>query len=76
MRRKPLKHSPSKQGQKETGIWFHSSGILGASPDDTIDEETVLKVQCPYTERNMRIEEAVESTTFCPEKCEMNRATP
>ena len=55
---------------KETGIWFHSSGILGASPDGIIDEETVLEVKCPYTERNMTIEEAVESTTFCLEKCE------
>ena len=33
---------------KETGIWFHSSGILGASPDGIIDEETVLEVKCPY----------------------------
>ena len=24
---------------KETGIWFHSSGILGASPDGIIDEK-------------------------------------
>ena len=54
---------------KETGIWFHSSGILGASPDGIIDEETVLEVKCPYMERNMTIEEAVEST-FCLEKCE------
>ena len=55
---------------KETGIWFHSSGILGTSPDGIIDEETVLEVKCPYTERNMTIEEAVESTTFCLKKCE------
>lgn len=55
---------------KETGIWFHSSGILGASPDGIIDEETVLEVKCPYTERNITIEEAVASTTFCLEKCE------
>ena len=25
---------------KETGIWFHSSGILGASPDGIVDHET------------------------------------
>ena len=42
---------------KETGIWFHSSGILGASPDGIIDEETVLEVKCPYTERNLTIAE-------------------
>ena len=55
---------------KETGIWFHSSGILGASPDGIIDEESVLEVKCPYTERNLTIAEAVGSATFCLEKCE------
>lgn len=30
---------------KETGIWFHSSRILGAPPDSIIDEETVLEVK-------------------------------
>ena len=48
---------------KETGIWFHSSGILGASPDG------ILEVKCPYTERNITIAEAVGSATFCLEKC-------
>jgi len=48
---------------KETGIWFHSSGILGASPDGIIDDETA---KCPYTERNLTIEEAIASSaTFC-----------
>ena len=55
---------------KETGIWFHSSGILGASPDGIIDEESVLEVKCPYTERNLTIAEAVGSATICLEKCE------
>ena len=54
---------------KETGIWFHSSGI-GASPNGVIDEETVLEMKCPYTEQNLTIAEAVESATFCLEKCE------
>ncbi|PFX33887.1 hypothetical protein AWC38_SpisGene1217 [Stylophora pistillata] len=54
---------------KETGIWFYSSGILCASPDGITDEETVLEVKCPYTERNLTIVEAVVSATFFPEKC-------
>ena len=29
---------------KDTGIWFHPSGILGASPDGIVDHETVLEV--------------------------------
>ena len=36
---------------KDTGIWFDSSGILGASPDGIVDDETVLESKCPYTER-------------------------
>ena len=55
---------------KETVIWFHSSEILGASPDGIIDEESVLEMKCPYTERNLTIAEAVGSATFCLEKCE------
>ena len=54
----------------ETGIWFDSSGILGAFPDGLIDEETVLEMKCPYTKRKLTIEEAVKSTTFCLEKCD------
>ena len=52
---------------KQTGIWFHSSGILGSSPDGIIDEQTVLEVKCPYMEWNLTIAEAVESATFCLE---------
>ena len=38
---------------KETGIWFHSSGILGASPDGIVDHETAFEAKCPYTESNI-----------------------
>ena len=33
---------------KDTGIWFDSAGILGASPDDTVDDETVLEAVSIY----------------------------
>ena len=67
-----IKAFTNKTGKtvKETGIWFHSSGILGASPDGLVDDETVLESKCPYTERNLTIEEAVKSKTFCLEKSE------
>ena len=68
-----IKAFTSKTGKRveDTGIWFHSSGILGASPDGIVDDQTVLEAKCPYTERNMTIEEAVQSSaTFCLEKCE------
>ena len=54
---------------KETGIWFHSSSILGASPDGIVDHETTLEAKCPYSERNLTIDEAVQSSaTFCLDK--------
>ena len=55
---------------KETSIWFDYSGILGASSDVIVDDETVLETKCPYTERNQTIEEAVKWATFCLEKSE------
>ena len=54
---------------QETGIWLDASGILGASPDGIVDDETVLEAKCPYTERNLTIEEAIAtSPTFCLKK--------
>ena len=35
-----------------------------------VDHETVLEVKCLYTERNLTIEEAAKSETFCLEKTE------
>ena len=56
---------------QETGIWLDLCGILGASPDGIVDEESVLEAKCPYTERNMTIEEAVNtSPIFSLKKCE------
>lgn len=54
---------------QETGIWLDASGILGASPDGIEDDETVLEAKCPYTEKNLTIEEAIPaSPTFCLKK--------
>ena len=53
-----------------TGIWFDSSGILGASTDGKVDDETLLGAKCPYTEQNLTIEESLNSTSFCLEKIE------
>ncbi|KAJ7365931.1 hypothetical protein OS493_002667 [Desmophyllum pertusum] len=32
---------------QETGIWLDSMGILGASPDGIVDDETVLEAKLP-----------------------------
>ena len=56
---------------QETGIWLDCSGILGASPDGIVHDETVLEDKCPYTERNLTIEEAITtSPTFCLKKAQ------
>ncbi|XP_044182630.1 uncharacterized protein LOC122963280 [Acropora millepora] len=56
---------------QETGLWLDGSGILGASPDGIVDEDSVLEAKCPYTERNMTIEDAVNtSPNFCLKKTE------
>lgn len=56
---------------QETGIWLDASGILGASPDGIEDDETVLEAKCPYTEKNLTIEEAIAtSPTFCLKKAQ------
>lgn len=68
-----IKAFTAKTGKsvEDTGIWSHSSGIVDASPDGTVDDQTVLEAKCPYTEPSMTIEEAVESSaTFSLEKCE------
>lgn len=58
--------SLTQERVKETGNWFHYSGILGAFTDGIIDDKTILETKCPYTERNLTIEEAVTSSaTFC-----------
>ena len=39
-----IKTFTSKTGKRveDTGTWFHSSGILGASPDGIVDDQSVL----------------------------------
>lgn len=45
-----------------TGLWLHSSGILGASPDGLLaDGKGLVEFKCPYTLRHVSIKEAVES---------------
>ena len=58
-----IKTFTAKTGKsvEDTGIWSHSSGILDASPDGIVDDQTGLEAKCPYTERRMTIEEAVQS---------------
>ena len=47
---------------QESGLWLDVSGILCASPDGIVDEDSVLEAKFPYTERNMTIEGAVKTS--------------
>lgn len=53
---------------EETGVWLHESGVLGASPDGLVGSDHVLEGKCPFTQRNMTLEEALGHKNFCLEK--------
>ena len=38
---------------RETGLWLHPSGLLGASPDGLISDNKVLEVKCPMKAKDM-----------------------
>lgn len=39
----------------QTGLWLHESGVLGASPDGLVGDDSVIECKCPYTHRNATI---------------------
>ena len=53
---------------KGTGIWLHESGILGASPDGLIGNNHIVEIKCPYTARDMTIDEALQTKSFYLER--------
>ena len=45
---------------QSSGLWLHSSGILGASPDGLLpDGKGLVEFKCPYSLRDRRIEDAI-----------------
>ena len=65
-----LKAFTAKTGLQvvETGVWLDESGLLGASPDGLVGDESVLEAKCPYSQRNLTIEEALQDSSFCLER--------
>ena len=59
----------------ETGVWLHECGLLGASPDGLVGDNSVLEAKCPYTQRNLTIEEAIATNNFYLEKKGWNDCT-
>ncbi|KAK3918332.1 Exonuclease [Frankliniella fusca] len=44
----------------ETGLWLHSTGKIGASPDGLIGSNSILEVKCPYKIRDeMTVKESI-----------------
>lgn len=39
---------------KETGLWYHNSSVLAASPDGLVDHNAVLEIKCPFTMRSVK----------------------
>ena len=44
---------------EECGFWLDLSGMLGASPDGLIGKDALLEIECPFTQKDSTIEEAV-----------------
>jgi len=41
----------------KTGVWLEELGLLGASPEGLVEDNSVLEAKCPYTQRHLTIEE-------------------
>jgi hypothetical protein len=54
----------------ESCLWLDQSGVLGASPDGLIGSNHLLEVKCPFSARNMTLDEALGNKSFCLEKAE------
>lgn len=48
-----------------TGLWLHSSGILGASPDGLIGEDSIIEIKCPFKYRTKTISEIIRDKKCC-----------
>lgn len=63
---------------QNSGLWLSASGILGASPDGLIGGNEILEVKCPFTQRNMTIDEAISTCKdfFCLKRMERLNLRP
>ncbi|KAI4454270.1 hypothetical protein MML48_10g00001240 [Holotrichia oblita] len=48
----------------ETGLWLHECGYLGGSPDGLIGDNALLEIKCPYSMRNVKIEEHLQTHKY------------
>lgn len=61
MKKKELRLSnpQCKKKVQSSGLWLTTSGILGASPDGFVDNNAIVEVKCPFTQRDMTVDKAV-----------------
>ncbi|XP_031333375.1 uncharacterized protein LOC116182925 [Photinus pyralis] len=50
----------TKKSVTPTGLWLHSCGFLGASPDGLVDDNAIVEVKCPYKFREKDIRKELE----------------
>ena len=50
-----------------SGIWLHSSGVLGASPDGLVGDDSIVEVKCPFSARNGLFEIIKEGNFYIKE---------
>jgi hypothetical protein len=49
---------------QKSGLWLDVSGMLGASPDGLVGDDAVIEVKCPYSQRNITVQEAAMAKDF------------
>ena len=52
-----------------SGIWLHSSGVLGASPDGLVGAHEVVEVKCPFSAREGLLSKIEEGTFYIKREC-------
>ena len=48
-----------------SGLWLHSSGIIGGSPDDVVSSEKIIEVKCPFSGCDKHLLELVDTDPKC-----------
>ena len=47
------------------GLWLSECGMLGCSPDGLIGSDGVIEVKCPFSLKDMTVEEGCAKSDFC-----------
>ena len=48
-----------------SGLWLHSSGIIGGSLDGIVSSEKIIEVKCPFSGREKHLLELVDTDPNC-----------